>query len=204
VITSVESLLGPFDTDPTVFRQRLDENERQRIPREGYGIAKFINSLVDTVQSFLHPRADGILAARVRELATVALNRQPEILEGIPETLEYLHRRYPLFLVTKGDREEQLRKFEGSNLGKYFKGAEVLKEKHEEAYRRLLRKYGWNPGRTWMIGNSPRFDTNPAIRAGMNAVYVPNPLTWKLERGDPLQHPRLIELEKFSDLRAHF
>ena len=77
VIASVESLLQPFGIEPSLFRHRLDENERRRIPKEGYGIAKFITSLVDTFQSLVHPRADGILAARVRELATHTLNQQP-------------------------------------------------------------------------------------------------------------------------------
>jgi putative hydrolase of the HAD superfamily len=97
-----------------------------------------------------------------------------------------------------------MRKIEVSSLRHYFKGIEILPEKNDTVFRGLLDKHGWNPDKTWMIGNSPRSDINPAISAGMNAVYIPHPHTWVLEHEEPVRHPRLIELEKFSDLRYRF
>ena len=58
---------------------------------------------------------------------------------------------------------------------------------------------------TWMIGNSPKSDVNPALEAGLNAVFVPHEHTWILEKQD-LQpgKGRLLVLEKFEDLRERF
>ena len=70
---------------------------------------------------------------------------------------------------------------------------------------RLVEERGMEPARTWMIGNSPKSDINPALEAGLNAVFVPHPHTWVLEKqeirpGDG----RLLRLERFEVLREHF
>lgn len=122
----------------------------------------------------------------------------------MPETLEYLARRHCLYLVTKGDPDEQTRKIESSGLAKHFQEVEILSEKNPESYCKLLDRHAWDPTSTWMIGNSPRSDINPAISAGLRAVLIPHPHTWALEHEEPIQDPRLLLLEKFSDLRLHF
>ena len=68
----------------------------------------------------------------------------------------------------------------------------------------LLAQHGWEGSCSWMIGNSPRSDVNPALAAGLHAVYIPHPHTWTLEHEEPLEHPGLLELANFSDLRLHF
>ncbi len=81
----------------------------------------------------------------------------------------------------------------------------MVKEKNREAYLELARRREFDPGKTWMIGNSPKSDINPALEAGLGAVYVPHERTWTLERQE-LRQPseRLILLEKFSDLVEWF
>ena len=56
-----------------------------------------------------------------------------------------------------------------------------------------------------MIGNSPKSDMNPALEAGLNAVFVPHAHTWVLEKQDLMPGKgRLLVLEKFEDLRMRF
>jgi putative hydrolase of the HAD superfamily len=84
---------------------------------------------------------------------------------------------------------------------------EVLGEKHRAAYETLLTRYGCDPAATWMIGNSPRSDTNPALAAGMHAVYLPHASTWVLEHeslGEPKHGRRLLHLSSFRELLHHF
>ncbi len=204
VIEHVRSILDREGADSSSFRARLDEHERRRIPINGYGTVNFTGSLVETFREFLPSASDSSLPEEVRRHALSILNHPLEILDGVPETLAYLSRRHVLFLVTKGDPDEQSRKIEASNLREHFHGIEILAEKNAQAYSRLIDRNGWERSCSWMIGNSPRSDVNPALAAGMRAVYIPHPHTWAFEHETPMEHPNLVELERFSDLRLHF
>jgi putative hydrolase of the HAD superfamily len=111
-----------------------------------------------------------------------------------------------LTLLTKGHPEEQKLKLDRSGLGIYFGHTAIVREKDESTYIALIASRGMRPEAAWMIGNSPRSDINPALGAGINAVYIPHPRTWVLEREEirPSTGGRLLEIEKFSDLRKHF
>jgi len=202
VLTSVESLLEPLGVDPQSFRCLLNEAERLHIRDRGYGTLNFTRSLVATFENLLPPHADRSLVTRVRESALAIMDRPLEILDHVPETLNYLNKRHTLYLVTKGNPEEQSRKIERSGLRHYFHGVEILREKNVPAFLGLLGKYCWRAQDTWMIGNSPRSDINPALAAGLSAVYIPHPHTWALEHEEPLRVPGMVELQTFADLRG--
>jgi putative hydrolase of the HAD superfamily len=127
-------------------------------------------------------------------------------MEGVPETLEYLSLRHDLTLFTKGHPEEQKLKVDRSGLGVFFHHTAIVKEKDPAAYRKLAVERSMDPEHTWMIGNSPKSDVNPALAAGLNAVFVPHGLTWVLEHEDVVTNAagRLLILENFPALRAHF
>ena len=60
---------------------------------------------------------------------------------------------------------------------------------------------------TWMIGNSPKSDINPALAAGLNAVFIPHDFTWVLEHeivDAPTGSEQLMELGSFTDLLNYF
>lgn len=203
VIAQVQALLRTFNVDAHLFREKLNEAELEHIPVHGYGTANFARSLVRTFER-VAPEADRSLIEAVRELA-LGIMRQPlEVIEGVPDTLEHLARRHELFLVTKGNLDEQNAKIEASGLRGYFREVEILGEKNVAAFLQLLSKHRWDAGRTWMIGNSTRSDINPALGAGMKAIYIPHPHTWVLEHEDPAPHPNLFEVRRFSDLRLYF
>jgi putative hydrolase of the HAD superfamily len=204
VIQKVKDLLEEKGVDAGKFRHDLDETERRRIPLTGYGTVNFTHSLVETFQKYLPPDADSALAAKVRQMSLAILDHPIEIFKGVAETLAYLAERHHLFLVTKGDPEEQSGKIGRSGLQGYFQSVEILEEKDSHAYAELLERHGWDRSRSWMIGNSPRSDVNPALAAGMNAIYIPHRHTWSFEHEAPAPHPGLLELGNFSDLRHHF
>jgi len=204
VIEQVLMLLDRAGADSGNFRIELDETERRRIPLQGYGTVNFTNSLLETFERFSPPGANADGVAEVRRLSLSILDRPLEILKGVPETLQYLSRRHSLFLVTKGDRGEQSRKIRMSNLQAYFQDVEIFPEKNVRTYSAFLSRKGLARSNTWMIGNSPRSDINPALAAGMKAVYIPHVHTWTLEHEQPVDHPGLLELGKFSDLQFHF
>ena len=69
----------------------------------------------------------------------------------------------------------------------------------------LVAERGMDPQRTWMIGNSPKSDINPALEAGLNAVFVPHERTWTLEQQDIRPGKgKLLEVASFTELKKHF
>ena len=121
-----------------------------------------------------------------------------EILPEVPETLADLAQRHHLFLVTKGNITEQSGKVERSGLKQYFPAIEVVVEKDAATYNAVVEKYCLLRENTWMIGNSPKSDINPALEAGLHAVFVPHDNTWMLEREDlrpEAGNGRLLQVE---------
>jgi len=137
----------------------------------------------------------------IRGFAYAIAEHPMEILPEVPETLADLAQRHHLFLVTKGNITEQTGKFERSGLKAHFTAIEVLAEKDAATYRGVVEKYGLVRDLTWMIGNSPKSDINPALEAGLHAVFVPHHNTWMLERGEVrpnVGNGRLLQVESFA------
>ena len=139
-------------------------------------------------------------------LAEGILDQPVELIDGVEEMLALLAGRHDLTLFTKGHPDEQRMKVDRSGLKRYFSHTAIVKEKDSTAYGRLVEERGFDPARTWMIGNSPKSDINPALDAGLNAVLVPHPHTWVLERQDLRMgtNGRFLKVEKFADLKMHF
>jgi putative hydrolase of the HAD superfamily len=109
--------------------------------------------------------------------------------------------------MTKGAIAEQTGKVERSGLKEYFAAIEIVSEKDVPTYHAVVSKYELLWETTWMIGNSPKSDINPALAAGLNAVFVPHGSTWVLEHEEvdsAKPHRQLLVVDKFSELRSHF
>jgi putative hydrolase of the HAD superfamily len=200
----VRALL-PFGVDPESARTSLFETERKNIPTFGYGSRAFAVSVIEAFRA-LAPSADPVIEGRLEGLALSIYRRdQLELRPGVCETLSVLADHHRLVLVTKGDQEEQEWKVECSGLRQHFDVVEVVPEKDVETYTTLVHRLRATPGRTWMIGNSPRSDINPALAAGLNAVLIPHPHTWELEVEDlDRDHERLIIVDTLQDLLPLF
>ena len=194
------SSLGPRE-----IRAILDEIETANAKIHGYGSKNFGRNLRECYQRLCERDVcDGDLAT-VMSFAERILECPMEVIEGVAETLEYLAPRHELTLFTKGHPDEQKLKLDRSGLGAYFAHTAIVKEKDCAAYGKLVEERGFDPQRTWMIGNSPKSDINPALECGLNAVFVPHERTWALEK-EEIRHGagRLIVVERFADLRKHF
>ncbi|MEK7407152.1 MAG: HAD family hydrolase [Acidobacteriota bacterium] len=199
------SFLDHSTLTPGEIRAVLDEIELANNKIHGYGAANFARNLCQCYEHLNERRIQERELEIIMSLAERILGQPIELIEGVEETLGYLRGRHDLILFTKGHPEEQKLKIDRSGLGEYFRHTAVVKEKDAAAYRALVERFGTDPERTWMIGNSPKSDINPALEAGLRAVYVPHARTWTLER-QQLQEGgrRLLVLEGFSHLRRHF
>ena len=190
---------------PREVRDVLDAIETANVKIHGYGSQNFARNLRQTYERLAEREVSAADLATVMGFAERILERPMETIEGVPETLDYLASRHDLTLFTKGHPEEQKLKIDRSGLGVYFAHTAVVREKDCAAYRQLVADRGMEPAATWMIGNSPKSDINPALATGLNAVFVPHAHTWGLEKQEILPGAgRLLVVERFADLREHF
>jgi putative hydrolase of the HAD superfamily len=186
-------------------REVLNEIELVNAKIHGYGARNFGLNLQQAYQHLAQRAIHPDDLAHVMSLAERILEQPLELIEGVEETLLYLAKRHDLTLFTKGHAEEQRMKVDRSGLGKFFAHTAIVKEKDAPAYARLVAERGMLPEATWMIGNSPKSDINPALQAGLGAVLVPHPHTWVLEHQDlNTDGGRFLMVERFVDLRSHF
>ena len=201
------SFLNHHEFSPEQVREVLNEVERECVVKHGYGQHSFSHALVDTFERLGPQPITPELHAHIAGFAHMVLDHPIEFLPEVPETLQYLSGRHRLILVTKGAREEQAGKIERSGLKEYFAATEIVAEKNSDVYHALVAKYGTARESTWMIGNSPRSDINPALAAGLHAVFVPHGDTWILEHEEVNPAPtsqRLLIVGRFAELREHF
>ncbi len=187
---------------PAEVRAILDDVERLM----GYGSANFTRSLVETYRRLAEKDLQDADVQQVRQFGEQIRSHPLQLLEGVQETLDYLSSRHDLVLLTKGDNEEQKLKVERSGIAECFRQVVVVPEKDVAIYRKVVSELQVAPQQTWMVGNSPRSDINPALAAGLNAVYIPHPHTWRLEH-EEIQNAgagHLLTLSAFSDLRTYF
>jgi putative hydrolase of the HAD superfamily len=206
-IANFISFLNHQEYSAAQVRQVLNEVEGECILSHGYGLHSFAHALIRTFERLavepLTPALHETISGFAHTIAAHPLETLPEV----PETLQYLSQRHHLILMTKGEPNEQSGKVERSGLKKYFAAVEIVAEKNVPAYHRVISKYSLPGNSTWMVGNSPKSDINPALAAGINAVFVPHGNTWVLEHEElaSAKAPsRLLTVEKFGELTKYF
>lgn len=182
----------------------LRRAELRLIKTHGYGRRPYMLALHEAAVELSAPDDEGLREA-IELIGAHLIERDSELLPGVEPTLRELSQRHTLLMFTKGQRDEQLRKLARSGLEPLFERVVTPREKDVDAYRRLVRDAELDPAVTYMIGNSPRSDINPAVRAGLRAVYIPHTHTWELEHEelDPADD-RIIELTAFRQLTELF
>jgi putative hydrolase of the HAD superfamily len=197
--------LAHSSLSPRQVRDVLDEIEEANARIHGYGSLNFARNLCQCYEHLAERIVEPHDLTTVMSFAERILECPMELIEGVPETLDYLAQRHELTLFTKGHPDEQRLKVDRSELSRFFAHTAIVKEKDAAAYRQLVSERRMDPARTWMIGNSPKSDVNPALAAGLNAVFVPHAHTWVLEKQD-IQPGlgELLVLERFQDLKNHF
>jgi putative hydrolase of the HAD superfamily len=179
----------------------LWQTEQRNVKTTGYGSKAFCASLHQVAKEL--GTAD--VEPWIQQQENWIFHHPIELMPGVRETLPLLFAGNQIIMVTKGRPEEQLGKLERSGLAGFFHATEVVFEKHVETYREIVAKYLLNVETTWMIGNSPRSDINPAKAAGLRTVFIPYHTTWwhEIEEISPNGAETLV-LENFGELAQRF
>src|SRR6202048_2409988 len=181
-------------------RAALDEVEQINVRVHGYGSASFTKNLRETYERLAERDLGPDDIEHVLQLGHRIASQPVHLLPDVADTISYLAGRHDLMLLTKGHPEEQRLKIERSGLEALFAATAVVHEKAEETYRAIVLERQLDPTRTWMVGNSPRSDINPALRAGLNAVFIPHEHTWRLEMEEVVRADgRLLILQRFAE-----
>jgi putative hydrolase of the HAD superfamily len=193
------------EADAACVRAAVRRCEVEIIRSHGYGRRPYVIALHRVTAELAPPHLHDRVFPRVAEIGERLTNRHCELLPDVESTLAELAARHRLLLFTKGQRDEQLRKLERSGLAPRFSVVQVTAEKDTAAYRMLIETARLEPAYSYMIGNSPRSDINPAVKAGLRAVFIPHPHTWELEH-EAIDHgdERIVSLAGFRGLLDMF
>ena len=181
--------------------QELLKTQVANLPLYGYGIKGFILSMIETA---IHV-SDGTISPKgihkITELGKELIQKPIELLDGVEETLAALNGKYKLVVATKGDLKDQQRKLHDSGLGHYFHHIEVMADKQEINYEKLLQRLEIEPSEFFMIGNSLKSDVLPVLNIGGYAVHVPFHTTWAHEKIEhTIVHPNFTAVEKITQI----
>ena len=191
--------------EPQEIKSLLDKTEVRNIEYYGYGIKSFTLSMTETATVISKGQVSGKDVSEIIAIAKKMLRAPVKLFEGAEDTLKELSADYDLLLITKGDPFEQQRKIDLSGIAGYFRFLEVVGEKSETTYRKILGQYNIDPVRFLMVGNSLRSDILPVLNIGGQAVYIHNDLTWFHENAnhEEIGDAQYAELERLDQLPGY-
>jgi putative hydrolase of the HAD superfamily len=206
-IAAYISYLDHLPHTPEQVREALNQAERETILSHGYGLGSFTQSLIACFEKLTGESVAEHHHAQIRSFANSIAEHEIELLPGVAELLPELASRHRLILMTKGSQAEQADKLARSGLAEHFSAVEIVAEKNPAAYAEVVARHTCAPHFTWMIGNSPKSDINPALAAGLNTVFIFHKDTWVLEHAEIDPAPpsqQLLEIDSFTKLATIF
>ncbi|MGA1226309.1 MAG: HAD family hydrolase [Tamlana sp.] len=174
-------LLSDYETINKID-QELFKKEIENLELYGYGVKAFTLSMVESALEISNFNLSAKTIEAIVNIGKNMLNKPVELLDGVEEVLDKLSKKYRLILATKGDLLDQERKLEKSGLTGYFHHIEVLSDKKEANYSKLLNHLDIKPSQFLMIGNSLKSDILPLVNIKANAIHIPFHTTWAHEQ----------------------
>jgi len=185
------ALLSKYETKNKID-QELYKMEMKNLSTYGYGVKAFVLSMVESALDLSNNNVSNKTIAAILDLGKDMLEKPVDLLDDVELVLKQLAKTHRLILATKGDLLDQEKKLEKSGLIKYFHHIEVLSDKKETDYSKLLKRLDVKPSEFLMIGNSLKSDILPLINLGAQAIHVPFHTTWA--------HEQVTEQEKEGKL----
>ena len=191
--------LGENETSKKLF-----ETEMQNLEIYGYGAKGFMLSMIETALNATEGKITPAELTQIIDAGKTLLTMPIQLLEGVETVLKQLQGKYRLILATKGDLLDQERKLQKSGLAQYFHHIEIMSDKQESNYRKLLAHLDIEPAEFLMVGNSVKSDIIPVVNIGAQAIHVPFEVTWQHETNhSPAENVNYVTISKISQLPAH-
>jgi len=185
--------------------QELFKTEIDNLDLYGYGIKGYTLSMIEAAMKISNNTISIEVIEKIIVLGKELLQKPIELLDGVEETLKALQGKHKLVVATKGDLKDQQSKLHRSGLGPYFHHIEVMADKQELNYEKLLKRLEIEPKEFFMIGNSLKSDVLPVLAIGGHAVHVPFHTTWEHEKiNHKVEHERFTTVSKITDVLPLF
>tara|TARA_R110002124_G_scaffold88041_1_gene226236 strand:+ start:6196 stop:6885 length:690 start_codon:yes stop_codon:yes gene_type:complete len=173
-------LLAAYETENKID-QELFKMEIKNLPLYGYGVKGFMLSMVESALELSNYKISQQKIEDILNIGKEMLEKPIELLDEIEKVLKALQGKYKLIVATKGDLLDQERKLEKSGLLQYFHHIEVMTDKKEADYKKLISHLDIESNQLLMIGNSLKSDILPLVNIGASAIHVPFHTTWSHE-----------------------
>lgn len=181
--------------------QQLFKTEMQNLSLYGYGVKGFMLSMIETALQVSNNTLNVEIIEKAIEYGKELLDKPIEMLDGVEKVLESLSGKYKLVVATKGDLLDQERKLKKSGIEHYFHHTEIMSDKKESDYLKLIKHLDIQPAQFMMIGNSIKSDVLPVLGIGGHGVHVPYHTTWSHEHVElNVEHANFKHLHSIADI----
>jgi putative hydrolase of the HAD superfamily len=193
-------MMEDFQPVHTISRELL-KTEIENLGLYGYGIKGFMLSMIETALVVSNRTINSRSIEKIIDLGKDLLARPIELLEGIEEVLLSLKEKYRLVVATKGDLLDQERKLKRSGLEHHFHHIEIMSDKKENDYKKLIRHLDIHPSEFVMVGNSLKSDVMPVLAIGGHGIHIPFHTTWAHEQVEHyIEHENFYQVEHIRDI----
>jgi putative hydrolase of the HAD superfamily len=197
------ALLEDYHPAHTIARELL-QTEVANLSLYGYGIKGFILSLIETALRISDKTIPLEVIEKILAYGKELLEKPVHLIEDVEDVLGQLKNRYRLVMATKGDLLDQHRKLHKSGLGHYFHHIEIMSEKKQDDYGKLIKRLDIQPQEFVMIGNSLKSDILPVLQLGGHGFHIPYHTTWEHEKiGVNIDHPNFRQLNSLKEIIHH-
>lgn len=181
--------------------QLILSHQVKNLPLYGFGIKAFTLSMIDAALELTNHQISGQGIQKIIYIGRDLLQKPVELLPEVEDVLQQLKGKYKLVVATKGDLKDQHRKLHDSGIGHYFHHIEVMSDKKELDYEKMLLRLDIKPEDFIMIGNSLKSDVLPVLNIGGHGYHIAYHTTWEYEKIDfEIEHDNFKSLEKITDV----
>ncbi|WP_298395545.1 HAD family hydrolase [Flavobacterium sp.] len=181
--------------------QLILKHQVRNLPLYGFGIKAFTLSMIDAALELTNEQITGHSIKKITDIGRDLLQKPVELLPDVEDVLQQLKGKYKLVVATKGDLKDQHRKLHDSGIGHYFHHIEVMSDKKEIDYEKMLLRLDTKPEDFIMIGNSLKSDVLPVLNIGGHGYHIAYHTTWEYEKIDfEIEHDNFKSLEKITDV----
>ena len=181
--------------------QLILNHQVKNLPLYGFGIKAFTLSMIEAALELTNHQINGNAIEKIIGIGKDLLQKPVELLPNVTEVLEQLKGKYKLVVATKGDLKDQHRKLHDSGLGAYFHHIEVMSDKTDLDYTKMLNRLECEAKDFIMIGNSLKSDVLPVLNIGGTGIHIPYHTTWEYEKIDfEIQHENFKSISNLTEL----
>lgn len=181
--------------------QLILNHQVKNLPLYGFGIKAFTLSMIESALELTNHQINGVNIEKIIAIGKDLLQKPVELLPNVTEVLEQLKGKYRLVVATKGDLKDQHRKLHDSGLGHYFHHIEVMSDKLDLDFQKMLNRLDCLPENFIMIGNSLKSDILPVLNIGGTAIHIPYHTTWEYEKIDfEIEHDNFRSISNLKEL----